>query len=700
MLLLETHRAEKHLNVIDLEDPDVSDITLPTMFLKNVISPGALPLLEIAHLDLRLNDQSPVDDLTRAILEAPRLDTLKWAILDTSNTSAVMSVFSKLRSVTLTMFFAAELELGALSRMKRLEELQVLDVCNRIAWSPSPVLNTPSIFLPELRTLSLDMFEWSLLVVHAIVPPKLRHLTITNTSNIFPATIQMLSRSSASLEVLKLQSLRNGEEEGVVQFLNSPILSNLKELRIHGDLSGGLIQALCPHLDEIPLPRLESLDLDAFGAIVDGVVSTTVASRFRSKSEGWSCLRQAKIQLKGKDDQYIKDASTLKSLTVEGFDVPFRCELPPFISPGDGINGMLHIECPPESDIQTYLEQSMAGKLNIFFTGATGYIGGSILSRLLQHKDAASFHITALVRSSNKAEKFKTLGVDTVIGSYADEDLPILTQAASKADVVFTAVDADSLPPVRAILDGLKLKYEASGRAPILIHTSGTGLLLNLNEARGLHSEHIHYSDLETEKLDALPATALHRNVDIPIFEADKAGYVKAYIIAPTIVFGNPKGPLVDLGIQSVHSIVTRFIVEAAIARKQGGYVGKGVNKWAAVDVEDNADLYLVLFDAIRTRPDEVPRGYYFSENLEFAFIEEATAISEALVELGVGNSREPSAFTVEEEKNFGPVLPYIATNCYAKGDRGRALGWKPQFGKEAYLAYVKSQVKVYLHEQ
>ncbi|KAJ3491669.1 hypothetical protein NLJ89_g11314 [Agrocybe chaxingu] len=341
----------------------------------------------------------------------------------------------------------------------------------------------------------------------------------------------------------------------------------------------------------------------------------------------------------------------------------------------------------------------MTGKLNIFFTGATGYVGGSILSRLLQHKDAASFHITALVRSTDKAEKLKTLGVDTVIGSYTDKDSTFLTEAASKADVVFTAADSDVLPPAQAILDGLKLKYEASGTAPILIHTSGTGILLN--DARGLHDEHIHYSDLETEKLNALPVTVLHRNVDIPIMEADKAGYVKAYLIAPSLVFGNPQGPLVDLGIQSLHSVMTKWLVKAAIARKNGGYFGKGVNKWAAIDVEDNADLYIILFDAIRANADEVPRGYYFAENFQFSFIEEAAAISEALVELGVGSSREPSVFTAEEgEKYFGPLFPFIGSNTYAKGDRGRALGWKPQIGQEAYLEYVKSQMKVYLREE
>ena len=60
-----------------------------------------------------------------------------------------------------------------------------------------------------------------------------------------------------------------------------------------------------------------------------------------------------------------------------------------------------------------------------------------------------------------------------------------------------------------------------------------------MDDARGLHGDHITYSDLETEKLNALPVEALHRIVDIPIVEADKAGYVKAYLVTPGVLFND-----------------------------------------------------------------------------------------------------------------------------------------------------------------
>ena len=68
-----------------------------------------------------------------------------------------------------------------------------------------------------------------------------------------------------------------------------------------------------------------------------------------------------------------------------------------------------------------------------------GFIGGSVLTRLLSHPNASSFELTALVRSVDKAEKLQTLGVKAILGSY-DENLEILTEAASHADVVITMV--------------------------------------------------------------------------------------------------------------------------------------------------------------------------------------------------------------------------------------------------------------------
>lgn len=69
----------------------------------------------------------------------------------------------------------------------------------------------------------------------------------------------------------------------------------------------------------------------------------------------------------------------------------------------------------------------------------SGYIGGSILSRLLSHPDRTSLEITSLVRSSEKAKTFKSeFGVHAIVGSLSDHEL--IASLAEKAQVVITAV--------------------------------------------------------------------------------------------------------------------------------------------------------------------------------------------------------------------------------------------------------------------
>ena len=61
-----------------------------------------------------------------------------------------------------------------------------------------------------------------------------------------------------------------------------------------------------------------------------------------------------------------------------------------------------------------------------------------MLSRFLKHPNAASFNITALVRSSEKAKKLETFGVSPVVGSHTD--VALVEKLSSKADVVIATV--------------------------------------------------------------------------------------------------------------------------------------------------------------------------------------------------------------------------------------------------------------------
>jgi len=93
----------------------------------------------------------------------------------------------------------------------------------------------------------------------------------------------------------------------------------------------------------------------------------------------------------------------------------------------------------------------------ILFLGATGYIGGTVLWKLLLHLPPDTFHISALVRDIEKAERLKAFrdeipgiedlnaldllkkafrNVTLVIGTL--DDLDLLQELARKADVVIS----------------------------------------------------------------------------------------------------------------------------------------------------------------------------------------------------------------------------------------------------------------------
>ncbi len=71
-------------------------------------------------------------------------------------------------------------------------------------------------------------------------------------------------------------------------------------------------------------------------------------------------------------------------------------------------------------------------------TRSTGYIGGSVLAQLLEHRLVKTFEITVLVRSPDKGELLRSMGLKTLFGSNSDHEL--LITAASAADVVFACV--------------------------------------------------------------------------------------------------------------------------------------------------------------------------------------------------------------------------------------------------------------------
>ncbi|KAJ7255829.1 NAD(P)-binding protein [Mycena haematopus] len=336
-------------------------------------------------------------------------------------------------------------------------------------------------------------------------------------------------------------------------------------------------------------------------------------------------------------------------------------------------------------------------KTNFLLTGATGYVGGSVLAQFLAHPRADTFQFTVLVRDPKKAEKFKDLGVKAVVGSHSDAAL--VERLASEAAVVIAAADADDLGAAKATLAGLKKRHAASGVVPIFIHTSGTGVIIE--DAKGLSPGTKIYDDSDPDQIASLPPTQPHREVDLAITAADAEGYVKTYIILPSTIYGLASNRLVDLGIQNPHSIQIPKLISVSLDRGQAGMVGEGKNLWPNVEIHEVADLYTTLYDKIVADPatGHGRNGFYFGASGEHSLYDVGKAIGEALVKLGKSKSAEPTPFTQAEFDKY-PDAIYLGTSSRCRATHSLSLGWKPVKTTKDMLASILPEVEAIIKKE
>ncbi|KAJ7242688.1 hypothetical protein C8J57DRAFT_1367366 [Mycena rebaudengoi] len=339
----------------------------------------------------------------------------------------------------------------------------------------------------------------------------------------------------------------------------------------------------------------------------------------------------------------------------------------------------------------------------ICILGATGYVGGTILRRLVEHPRAATFEITLLVRDPLKEQKLSSLGLGlkVVVGSHADTTL--LEALSSEADVVFAAANGDDLIAAQALLIGSKKRYQSTGIPQIFINTSGAACLLD--DARGMFKGKTVYNDTNAEQLDTLDPKLPNRSADLEILKADEEGYIKSYIVVPGLVFGIAAGRFVDLGLQNPHTRLLPFMIRLLLALGEGATVGDGKNVWPCVEIHELGDLYVKLYDAIAEDQHigHGRQGLYFATNGEFSMYDIAKETSTALAAFDKAKSAPPRPFTEEELQKYFPndlFVRFFGGNARCVGNRSHALGWKPVKTEKDLVASVKPEVEALLRKE
>jgi hypothetical protein len=137
---------------------------------------------------------------------------------------------------------------------------------------------------------------------------------------------------------------------------------------------------------------------------------------------------------------------------------------------------------------------------------------GSVLSALLA--EFPDLHVSVLVRKASDHPALHKLSPSIRIISGDKSDHGLLRSASAAADVVISAADNDDVELVRAVIGGLEQRArQGASRTPVLISTSGTGVLGEGSDGNFREGKPV--DDSKTEDIQNIPADRTHRAVDL-----------------------------------------------------------------------------------------------------------------------------------------------------------------------------------------
>lgn len=278
--------------------------------------------------------------------------------------------------------------------------------------------------------------------------------------------------------------------------------------------------------------------------------------------------------------------------------------------------------------------------MQVFLTGATGYIGSAVAEALTK----AGHSVVGLARSDAQARVLAAKGLGAHRGDLRDP--ASLAEGARHADAVIhtaLAASADTGKVDRAAVEAMVGALAQTNRP--FIYTSGCWVVGNTGDK---------IADEDTP-LAPTPLVAWRPPNEQLVLEASHRG-VRGIVLRPAMVYGRGGG------------LVASFVQSA---REHGAarVVGDGANRWTFVHLDDLADLYV--------RALQAPAG-----TLLFAAHGPALRVqdvAEAASRAGGAGGKVETVPVEEARKTMGPFADALALDQQISGERAqRMLLWRP----------------------
>ncbi|KAK4443607.1 hypothetical protein QBC34DRAFT_416876 [Podospora aff. communis PSN243] len=351
----------------------------------------------------------------------------------------------------------------------------------------------------------------------------------------------------------------------------------------------------------------------------------------------------------------------------------------------------------------------------ILLTGPTGYIGGSILTALLvsPSESLRSHPITCLLRSASAAA--------TLTAAYGDRVKPVLyeglddtdktTAVASEHDIVINCTVGYHAPSGLALIRGLGQRKAATGPPVWYLHTSGTS---NLGD-RPVSGNYLHspadreFDDavddiyaFEKAREEARPYP--QRTAELAAIDLGVELGVSTVVIMSPLIYG------IGTGLFNKMSVQVPSMVRMAMMMGRSVVIGNGDGVWGHVHVEDTAELYRVVVEAIADCDGEgVPtgkKGILFGGNGLHSWRDVAQGVADACFDAGeitdrtvlsvsIADATKAAAAELNGTMDEDIVEAGFASNARIVATVAKKLGWVPTRGVEIWQKTFADDVRM-----
>ncbi|GLW92169.1 NAD-dependent epimerase/dehydratase family protein [Actinokineospora globicatena] len=270
--------------------------------------------------------------------------------------------------------------------------------------------------------------------------------------------------------------------------------------------------------------------------------------------------------------------------------------------------------------------------MDIFVTGASGYIGSALTRTLI----ARGHRVRGLARSAAAEAVVRGHGAEPIRAALTDTD--VLARAAAVGDAVVHTAATETAD-----------RADVDRAAVTAMLDAGVGAFITTTGAPRARSSRTPVTEDDTAPVDG--PLAWLAEAEARVLDSGSLGAV----VRPPMVYGDGGGP------------VSRLVAQAA-ADGVARYIDDGQNRWSTVHVRDLALAYALLLES------EAAGVFHVSDGHE-SMVELMTAVAAKAGVPVVG-------WTLEEAlAAHGWGARFLAADAVLDASRISALGWAPAIG-------------------